>query len=194
MDESESTSVRPPSSGRPSPTPSWVMLGFLLGALFVWSLPRRPVVPVAPPVVEKKPEPPPSAPAVPRVAAIEAVFEEWGQFAVWENDTTEVALWNPQANAYTDCFEVLRTSDHNYFRSIPRLTRPVLTHGVKENSPLQFTETPARHQEWLDEVHKENFRTFSGAVRDTFNPPHDQAVPNPAPVQPQTGPGDGRQP
>ena len=185
----------PPARKRLSQTPSWVMLGFLLGALLIWSLPSRraETPPPPPPAAVQKPEPPPPL-AAPRLTAIEAVFEEWGQYAVWDNDVTEVALWNPQANAYTDCFEVMRTADHTYFRSIPRLTHPVLMHGVKENSPLQFTETATRHQEWLDEVHKENFRVFSGAVRDTFNPQHEPVVPNPPPVQPQTGPGDGRQP
>ena len=42
MDETEEASTVPPS--RLSKTPSWITLGFLLGALFVWALPRKPVV------------------------------------------------------------------------------------------------------------------------------------------------------
>ena len=190
-DPDSADEARPPSTARPSMTPSWIMLGFALGALFVWSLPHpaKPAVPAAP--VAAKPEAPPVL-AAPRLTAIEAVFEEWGRYAVWENDVTEVALWNSEAKAYTDCFEVLRVADRYYFRSISRLTRPVLTRGIKENSPLQFTEPAAQREEWLRQVREENVRAFTEAAHNTFNPPHEPAVPNPPPPPPQTGPGDGR--
>lgn len=190
MDELEST-ARPPSAARLSKTPSWVMLGFALGALFVWSLPRPAKPPVPAIVAAKKPGPPPVL-AAPRLTAIEAVFEEWGRYAVWENDTTEVGLWNPEAKAYTDCFEVVRADERYYFRSISRLTRPILTRGIKENSPLQFTEPPAHREEWLRQVREENVRAFSEAARDTFNPSQEKSPPDPVPPPPQTGPGDGR--
>lgn len=144
MDEPESE--RPISPARLSKTPSWITLGFVLGALFVFALPReekrasvRPVTPVAPPVRLERP----------KLTEIEAVFAEWGDAAVWEHDLTEVALWDADRKSYAICYEVLRSGDTYYFRSIPRLTRPILTHGVRANSPLQYTETEELRREWM---------------------------------------------
>ena len=136
----------PPSASRLSKTPSWVTLGFVLGALFVWALPRA--------------EPPAETPIKtksvsvqllrPKLTEIEAVFAEWGQNAVWENDVTEVALWDVDKKSYSICYEVLRNGDKLYFRSIPYLTRPVLAHGLRGPAPLQLTETEALRREWLE--------------------------------------------
>ena len=142
----EPAKVYPPSVSRLSKTPSWVTLGFVLGALFVWALPH----------VENNLAPPPATLATtvrlerPQLTEIEAVFAEWGHFAVWENDVTEVALWDVDKRSYAICYEVLRSGENFYFRSIPRLTRPVLTHGLHETMPLQFTETEAMRREWLE--------------------------------------------
>lgn len=202
----ESAESRPPLPAKPSKVPSWVMLGFILGALFMWALPpRRPEVAADGPVPREE-LPAPLVLAAPRLTNVEAVFAEWGRYAVWENDLTEVALWNPEAKAYTDYFEVMRAGDSFYFRSVPGFTRPVLTHGVKDNSPLQFTEPESHRQEWLHEVTKENWRAFSGSVRDppkpgnAGNPPARTAVSGPAPPPvnpysppaPRTGTGDGQ--
>lgn len=135
----------PPSVSRLSKTPSWVTLGFVLGALFVWALPR----------VEKTVAPTPGKTVTvqllrPTLTDIEAVFAEWGQKAVWDNDVTEVALWDVDKRSYSLCYEVLRSGDRFYFRSIPRLTRPVLNHGLKGPAPLQFTETEAMRREWVE--------------------------------------------
>ncbi len=86
----------------------------------------------------------------PKVTDIEAVFAEWGHFAVWENDLTEVALWDVDKKSYSICYEVLRSGDAFYFRSIPRLTRPVLNHGLHGAMPLQFTETEVLRREWVE--------------------------------------------
>lgn len=141
----EPAKAYPPSANRLSKTPSWVTLGFVLGALFVWALPRAEMT--APP-------PAPPAPVVqlqrPKVTDIEAVFAEWGHFAVWENDLTEVALWDVDKKSYSIFYEVLRSGDAFYFRSIPRLTRPLLTHGLQSPMPLQFTETEALRREWVE--------------------------------------------
>ena len=83
------------------------------------------------------------------MATIEAVFAEWDGYATWDNDLTEVALWNSKTKDFSDCFEVLRSGNAYYFRSIPHLTRPVLTRGVKVNCPLEFTETEEQRQERL---------------------------------------------
>jgi hypothetical protein len=145
MDESENQ--RPISPARLSKTPSWITLGFVLGAMFVLALPRehRP----APPAVAQPLAQPPVRLERPVLTEIEAVFSEWGQYAAWEHDITEVALWDADRKAYAICYEVLRNGESLFFRSIPHLSRPVLTHGVPNNSPLQFTEPEEQRQEWL---------------------------------------------
>ncbi len=145
MDENENDEdrERPVTPSKLSKTPSWITLGFALGALFVWSLPDPP------------PPPPPKAETTivklerPKVTEIEAVFAEWSEFAVWKNDITEVAMWDAARRSYSIFYEVLRNGDLYYFRSISQLTRPVLTHGVPENAPLQYTETEEMRREWM---------------------------------------------
>jgi hypothetical protein len=132
-----------PPPPRPSRTPSWLMLGFLLGALFVLAWPRRnfrPAPAPAPPVLTAEPIRR-MAPPAPQLTTIEAVFAQWDRYAVWDNDITEVALWNAATKDFSDCYEVLRSGDDTYFRSIPRLTRPAIIPGPRVDCPLQFTET-----------------------------------------------------
>ncbi len=178
MDENDES--RPLPQTKPSTIPSWVMLGFLLGVSFMWLLPRPTPPAKVIPAVEPRPEL--KAPAAPRFTAIEAVFTEWGQAAVWGNDLAEVALWNPESQNYTDFFEVLRTEKGYYFRSLSRLTRPVINRGMKSNSPLLFTETESHRQEWLKQVADENARTLSNAARQIFGPAQKpEVVPPPTP-------------
>ena len=160
----------PPPSAKPSQTPSWAMLGFVLGALFVLALPRRQPEALAPA------RPPAHASAAvrsapPRLTTIEAVFAGWSQYAVWENGLTEVALWNADTRAYSDCFEVLRSGDGYFFRSIPKLTRVPLTHGVTANSPLLFTETEEQRQEWLGQKTQEGWHALGESMRPGSVPP-----------------------
>lgn len=156
---SDEHQIRPPR-GKLSSTPSWVMLGFVLGALFVWLLPSR-----ESPRRQDKPEAaqPPSAPAkaksAPKPSAppkqarltdVEAVFFAYGDFAVWDANKTEIAVWNAERKSYADFYEVLRHEGDLYFRSIPQLTRPVLTHGTKTDLPLLYTETQEMRERWLE--------------------------------------------
>lgn len=137
----------PVPRSRLSKTPSWITLGFVLGVLFVLSLPEKPKrQPVQPP----EPEPPVVHLERPKLTDIEAVFAEWGEWAVWENDVTQVALWDSEKHSYSIFFEVLRSGEDYYFRSIPRLTRPLLTRGIDPDSPLQFTETERTRREWIE--------------------------------------------
>jgi hypothetical protein len=141
---------KPAPPAKPSHAPSWVMVGFVLGALFVLALPRhRLAAPAAPSLAPARSEL--SVLVAPPLTTIEAVFAEWGQYAVWDHDVTEVALWDSQTKDFSDDFEVLRVGDDDYFRSIPRLTRPVLTHGAPSGSPLRYTETQEQREEWLRE-------------------------------------------
>jgi hypothetical protein len=162
----------PSATGKPSQVPSWVTLGFVLGALFVWALPRHEGEDPAAHPAEAAPAKPSPPPAPPRITTIEAVFDAWGKYAVWNDDTTEVALWNSETMNFSDCFEVVRVGDNHYFRSIPRLTRPVLTHGIDEKSalPLEFTETQRQRDEWMAEVHKESWKEFYDANRQQLAP------------------------
>jgi hypothetical protein len=169
----------PPPEPKPKPSmvPSWVMLGFIVGALFVWALPKR---------ESASASAPPEAPslvvqATSRLTTIEAVFAEWGQYAVWHQDRTEIALWNSEIQAYSDCYEVLRNDGAFFFRSIPRLTHPLLTHGLQanlENCPIQFTETTAQRTTWLGEKNQETWRSISTAARENMG------VASPAPTPP----------
>lgn len=139
----------PASPPRPSKTPSWVLLGFVLGALVVWMMPRENARSSAP--IEK-------ITTIqldrPKATDIEAVFHDWGRYAVWDRDITEVALWDVDKKQYSIFYEILRRGETSrgweyYFRSIPKLTRPILTHGVRVASPLLYTETEEMRQEWL---------------------------------------------
>lgn len=146
MDETEEAPTVPPS--RLSKTPSWITLGFLLGALFVWTLPRKP----------ERPDPELSAQASPqvvqlerpRLTEVEAVFAEWERYAVWKNNVTQVAMWDTEKRSFSIFYEVLRQNGEYYFRSIPALTRPLLTRGVPENAPLQFAETEESRRAWIE--------------------------------------------
>jgi len=151
----------PARPAKPSQIPSWVTLGFVLGALFVLAWPRRSAdAPEAGPAVESAPTKPVFIEA-PTIGTIDAVFQAWGGGAVWSDGTTEVALWSPATKSYSDCYEVVDVNGDYYYRPIPALTRPILTHGVPENSPLEFTETERQRQEWLGEVRKENWKAFT---------------------------------
>ena len=167
MDEDD-TPPRP-APAKPSKVPSWVTLGFVLGVLFVLALPRRTAPePAAQPAVAQAPAKPAGPAEAPRLSTIEAVFAAWDRYAVWSNGTTEVALWSPDTKEFSECYEVMKVGENYYFRSIPSLTRPVLTHGVVNDSPLQFTETERQRYEWLHEIDKENLKALSDAARGTL--------------------------
>ncbi|MBL9211376.1 MAG: hypothetical protein JNL92_12975 [Opitutaceae bacterium] len=151
-DAPEPVRQRSPSIGQLSKTPSWIMLGFVLGAAFVAALPPLRQPPPAPAVapVAPRPDAPPPVRAAPVLTTIEAVFAEWGRHAVWSDDVTEVALWNGQERAFTDFYEVRRVGGVLYFRSIPKLTRRIIARGKPmPEAPLRFTETEEQYQEWL---------------------------------------------
>jgi len=162
---------KPPSAKYLSKTPSWISLGFVLGALFVWALP-------APKPAQTEPaSAPPVAPpakvstARPTLTEIEAVFAIYGRFAVWDHDVTEVALWDTETEQFSRCYEITRANGQYYFRSIDRLTRPVLTHGVKGDGPLVFTETAEQRQEWLQEKANERTKMLNEPLLPPISPP-----------------------
>lgn len=161
----EPVTKRRPSIGKLSKTPSWISLGFVLGALFVWFLPRPEPEIIEVPV--KDPNPPLVATRTqPDFTEIEAVFAEWSRHAVWEHDLTEVAMWDVETGKYSRYYEVLRVGDRYFFRSIAGLTRPVLTHGVDVSAPLLFTEPEARRREWLEQKDDETWRAITESIRE----------------------------
>jgi hypothetical protein len=138
------------------------MLGFLFGVLFMLALPRRgeTAAPEAPPPGPSAPASLVAKPPVPRLTTIEDVFAEWGGPAVWENDVTQVALLaDPDTDSHREYYEVRRVGEDFYFRSIPAFDpdRRVLTHGVPDDPalPLEFTETAAQREQWLQASHTE---------------------------------------
>jgi hypothetical protein len=140
MDDDTPNAPRPPPPAKMSMTPSWVMLGFALGAFFVWALPepeKKP--PPTPAPVERAPERTMPASRLPRLTDVEAVFAQWDRYAIWDDDATEVAYWNEETKSFSNFFEVLRIGDRLFFRSIPKLTRPLIKRGVEAHSPLLFT-------------------------------------------------------
>jgi len=145
----ESSSKHRPSVRQLSKTPSWVMLGFVFGAAFVWTL-RRPEPPTRT-IVVTRPADPVTPAERPQLTTVEAVFTQWEQFAVWDGELTQIAMWNAGTREFSDFFEVRRVRGAYYFRSIPRLTNRIIRHGTPppEECPLRFTETEEQYREWV---------------------------------------------
>ena len=169
-----------PPPAKPSQAPSWVLLGFVLGALCVFALPRK--KPAAAPVT-----PPDNASLqaptlvvhhqiLSRFLTVEELFTENQAYAVWDNDRTEICVWDPDIGQFAECYEVIRRNGDYYFKTITSLTQPVLTHGVPANSLIQFTETAAQRAQWLKDVNDEAWRSLAGSR----NPP----PPTPTPAVP----------
>jgi len=145
MDEPDTPPI--PRS-RLSKTPSWITLGFVLGALFVWTLPRE--EPAKGPALSTDLEPRVVQLERPKLTEVEAVFADWERYAVWKNNITQIAMWDTEKRSYSLFYEVVRQSGDYYFRSIPQLTRPLLTRGVPSEAPLQFAETEESRRAWIE--------------------------------------------
>ncbi len=162
----EDPEEKTPSPSSMSKTPSWISIGFVLGALFVWLLPKPAPEIIEVPVRDESPAPLVANLAKPNISEVEAVFDEWGSYAVWFDDTTEIAMWDIDDSQYSRFYEVLRSGNEIYFRSITRLTRPVLTHGVTTNAPLLFTETEKQREEWLKQTNGTTWDAITGSIRE----------------------------
>ena len=167
----------PLSPAKMSKTPSWIMLGFVLGALTVVALlprlqkrsapafePRR--VEFAKPAAPRQPQP---------LLKIEAVFGLWGDYALWsDDDTTEVALWNDEHREFSDFYEVRRDAKTYYYRTITRLTRRIfMPPNLPPDCPLRFTEPKDRYVE-------QPARSMPGAAAE-LRRPAGSSVPLPSP-------------
>jgi hypothetical protein len=128
----------PPSAAKMSKVPSWISVGFVLGALVGWTVREpKPVSSEPARVIEVvKLEPRPN-----KIATVEAIFEQWRHLAAWrDDDTTEIAIWNPDTNAFSEYYEVRRIGDAFYFRTIPRLTRKLVNYSAElpSSAPIKF--------------------------------------------------------
>ncbi len=172
----EDIEEKPASPGSLSKTPSWISIGFVLGALFVWLLPKPAPEVVEVPVHDETAMPLVAHRVKPDFSELEAVFSEWDDYAVWSNDTTEVALWDIEASQYSRFYEVLRSGNDYYYRSIARLSHPVLTHGVPVNAPLLFTETEKQREEWLEQRDTETWNAITDSIRKMSSEAPDKPV------------------
>lgn len=127
-----------------SKIPSWIMVGFVLGALSFYTVsdyfgsrektpPPAPADPESATVPAPSPSPQPApAPQPPDTSsknsplidnsrqmtlfAIDAIFRQWEVNAMWEYGTTQVVFWNPADEKYSTAVEVFRlgTEDTGY--------------------------------------------------------------------------------
>lgn len=146
-------------------TPFILTLGFAAGLAAGAFLFREEVATATKPAPNSQPHPHPQSEPIETVrdagtlAALEQTFQRWGGYAVWENDVTEIAAWDPRKRRHSDFIEIRRANGKFYFRTIHRLTRPLIDHGRKLALPIAFTEP-----QWMREkFHREN----PGYDRDT---------------------------
>lgn len=138
------------SAPKSAPVPLWLTLGFAAGIGFGYLAfhEEKSKIYVAPPLEVR-------AAPVPRdagtLASLEAAFERWGGYAVWADDVTEIAGWDPRRKKYAHFFEVRRAGGQFYFRTIPALTRPLIDHGARSALPFWFTETPEMRERFYRE-------------------------------------------
>lgn len=137
------------------------MVGFVLGCV-TWATvherffpPAKPAVPTPEQTATTQPTPTPRPNASAKTPAlslevIDGLFNQYSNKAIWENDITEAAFWNPAESKYTDLMEIMRGNGGNfYFRPIPQLTRPLADYDVDARWPVRFTEPEAlRAKRW----------------------------------------------
>jgi hypothetical protein len=138
--------------------PLWLTLGFSAGLAFGWmafheetKLPP----PASPPLPGARDAIAPDRVEIPvdagTLRAVEQMFNRWGGYAVWENDVTEIAAWDPRRKRHSDFYEVRRHEGKFYFRSLRTLTRPIIDHGVSTTMPVAFTEPQEAREKFYRE-------------------------------------------
>ncbi len=144
-----------------SKTPSWIMVGFVLGCLFAYvvnkELEKRRAreTPPPAPVATAAPAPEISAPKVVTrlsLPEVDAIFRAHSDNAVWENSLTEIVMWNPVAKKFSEPVEVLRSGDDYYYRPLTRLTRPLITGRAEGGELILFTETESLRARRLEAI------------------------------------------
>lgn len=143
-----------------SKTPSWIMVGFVVGCLFAYVADRemekrRPAsAPLPAPVVQSAPVAPPETPPSMRLSQneVDAMFRQVFENAAWENDLTQIAVWNPLTQKFSDLVEVMRSGEYFYYRPLTRLTRPLITAEADSGVLILFTETDALRAKRLESI------------------------------------------
>ncbi|MEO5958180.1 MAG: hypothetical protein ABIZ49_12975 [Opitutaceae bacterium] len=142
-DDDQPPKTYPLSPAKMSKVPSWISLGFVLGALAAWTFRPEGKPQPAPPVPRSQPElVAPKTPLPTKLTTVEAVFADWGRFAVWDGDTTEIVFWNAGTQDFTETYEVRRSGEALLFRSIARPTAPLIDYGARlpKECPLRFVD------------------------------------------------------
>ncbi len=132
-------------ASKASSVPLWLTVGFLAGLGFAWAYLRGDQPAPPQPAAVSAGEAPTQQADAGTLASVEQYFQRWGGYAVWADDVTEIAVWNPRRHAHSDFYEVRYVLGRYYFRTVPRLFRPLVDHGVRTRIPLQFTETQDMH-------------------------------------------------
>jgi hypothetical protein len=145
-----------------SKTPSWIMVGFVVGCVFAYVVDRElerrnPKPPVAQPAAKQTPQAQTIAPATPpamrlSLNEVDAIFRQATDDAVWEHDLTQIALWNPLTQKFSDLVEVMRSGEYFYYRPLSRLTRPLITAQAEPGVLILFTETEADREKRLEQI------------------------------------------
>ena len=156
MSATDEDDLPPPPKEKLSKTPSWIMVGFVLGCLFAYVADREiqkrrdksPPPPAPPPAA---PATPPEVPAALRLSLneLDAIFTQSEGDAVWENDITEIVVFNSRTGKFSDFVEVMRSGPYYYYRPIARLTRPLITAEAGGGTLILFTETEAQREKRL---------------------------------------------
>jgi hypothetical protein len=140
---------------KPSQIPSWIMVGFVIGALTMWAFQSGGSVELGEEVERVEAEiPEVEEPEVleggsnpmaredqPSIEVVAALFDQFREYAFWSNGRTEIGVWNGKTLSFSDRFEVLEQGGQMYFRPISNLSRLPLEGYGPDASPLMFTET-----------------------------------------------------
>lgn len=140
---------------KPSQIPSWIMVGFVIGALTMWAFqsggPDELVAEAkrAEVATPKEAEPevlagssnPMAREDQPSIELVAALFDQFREYAFWSNGRTEIGVWNGKTLSFSNRFEVLEHGGRVYFRPISSFSRLPLDGYGPDASPLLFTET-----------------------------------------------------
>lgn len=123
------------------------MLGFLIGVACMGLMPDKKDAPPAAVRAPAEPVRPATSATVlagrPSLVAIEALFAAGEYRAVWQDDRTQVALWNTSTGQFSDFVEVTRRDGDYFFRDLARLTWPVSPERPEPGDTLLYAIPPS---------------------------------------------------
>ncbi len=132
-----------------SQAPSWMLIGFIAGCIVAhWAIRYYDKNFASPKPAEATRVAPPTEEEVQAKAAknrpdlwlVEALFEQRAPEVVWQDNLTEIVLWNAATNDFKDGIEVLRRGDKFFYRTIDKLTRVPINQGIPADATLVLTE------------------------------------------------------